>query len=371
MCLVLSTACDSPPQPPPTPPDTGAPKTKRGGTLPELEFGDGSVARVNGVEIPRKAFDTYYDRFRISMHKNPILYPVGGAEAVKARVIKRLITEELIRQEAKKLGLTAPEDKVKAIMDETEARLKRDAQYAEYHRQLGTTAEQWRAEATVDVLKEEVLRVAVKEAFDIKDEVLKAAYQARIGQYQHTDEMKLSRIRFDISASATGDQIKFLRDRAKAVVGSLRKGAKFEELAKELSQGSSAERGGDIGWQPRLAFSSTIGDVLWKLKPGQFSEVLEDERGIYVYKVTGFRKAGVFPLDEVKGELILELRRLRQAELITKLLVDMKNNAKIEVLVPELEAAMTFTSTVMPEIPEPDPADRPQLPKSSHLNQHQ
>lgn len=330
-----------------------------------MTFGDGPVARVNGVEIPRKAFDTYYDRFRISMHKNQILYPIGGAEAVMSRVMKRLITEELIRQEAKKQAITAPPQSVQAGLEDIKDRLKRDAQYAEYHRQLGTTEETWRAETEVDVLREEVLRRALKDAIDIQPAVLEAEYKSRLHEYRHDDEIRLSRIRFDVTADATGDTLKLYRDRAKAAITAIKKGAKFEDVAKQLSMGSSADRGGEIGWQPRLAFSSTIAKELWKLKPGQVSQVLEDDRGIYVYKITDFRKAGTLPLEDVRPQLLAELRLRRQAEVLTKLIMDMKNNAKIEILVPELEAAMTRTSTVMPEIPMPD--EPPVLPKSSHM----
>ena len=80
LLALFGLACETSPANAP-PPDAGAPAKKKG-ELPEVTFADGPIAKVNGVEIPRKAFDTYYNRFRISMHKQAVLYPVGGAEAV-------------------------------------------------------------------------------------------------------------------------------------------------------------------------------------------------------------------------------------------------------------------------------------------------
>lgn len=353
--VLASWACDPKPEsPPPGPPDTGvAPKKK--GQLPEVTFGDGPIARVNGVEIPRKAFDTYYNRFRVSMHKHEILYPVGGAEAVMSRVTKRLVAEEVIRQEAKKAGLTPPEDLVKAYLDEVQARLKRDADYAEYHRILGTTDEVWRAEAEVDALRTVLVEKIVKEANTVPKELLKATYEARVKQFSHPPQAKVGRIRFDITASMSGDHVKHLRQRADEVRAAIKKGAKFEDAATNFSMGASSEKGGALGWIAASSLDPKIAEVLWKTKPGQVTDVLEDDRGFYIFKVYAFRDAGVTPLEEVEPELTAELRQNRQAELIAKAMSDWRDGAKIEILVPELQTAMTWTSTVMPEIPEAEP----------------
>ncbi|MBK6683394.1 MAG: peptidylprolyl isomerase [Deltaproteobacteria bacterium] len=344
-------ACETSPANAPAP-DAGAPAKKKG-ELPEANFPDGPIAKVNGVEIPRKAFDTYYNRFRVSMHKQPVLYPVGGAEAVMARVTKRLVAEEVIRQEAKKAGITPPEDLVKAQLDEIQARLKRDADYAEYHRILGTTEEVFRAEAEVDALRTVLVEKIVKEANEVPKELLQATYEARKKSLEHPPQAKVGRIRFDITSGMSGDHLKLLRTRAQEVRASIKKGAKFEDAAANFSMGTSSDKGGMLGWIAASAVDPKISEVIWKTKPGQVTDVLEDDRGFYIFKVYAFRDAGVTPLEEVSPELTAELRQNRQAELITRAMSDWREGAKVEILVPELQTAMTWTSTVMPEIPEP------------------
>lgn len=330
---------------------------KKGQTLPELHWSEGPIAKVNGVEIPKSAFDYYYNRYRISMHKFPVLYPVGGEKAVIARVGKRIITEEIIRQQAKQQGITASDEEVKPRLDEVNDRLKRDPDYAEYHRMLGTTMDQWRAEAEVDVLREELLYKGLKGARDVPDNELKALYEERKDKYKHGDQVKVSRIRFDIGQNMTGDQIKLLRQKADLTLAGLKKkGAKFDEMAKRLSDGSSRERGGELGWVSRTGMAEPIADALWKTKVGQVTDVLQDERAMYIYKVEGFRKEGIAPLEDVRAELYLELQKKRQEDAVNKLIGEWKSTSKVEILNPDLQSAMTYTSTVMPEIPERDPA---------------
>jgi parvulin-like peptidyl-prolyl isomerase len=351
MLLALA-ACTEAPRVVPAPPDSGPPKNKRGGELPEADFGDGPIAKVNGVEIPRKAFDIYYNRFRISLHKKQVLYPIGGAEGVMSRVVKRLVAEEVIRQKAKEAGITAPEDRIKESMEEVQARLKRDAEYAEYHRELGTTEDIWRAEAEVDVLREMLVERSLAAARELPETEVKALWAERAKDFQHPVQVDLSRIRFDIGSGMSGDQIREVRKKAELVRGRIAKGEKFEEMAKTFSDGASSDKGGRIGWLAPGALPRPIAEALWKVKPGGVSDVLEDDRGIYIFKVHSFRDEGTIPYEEVRSQLLMELIQKRQNEALGMLMNEWRRTTKVEILVPQLEAALTWTSTTMPSIPE-------------------
>lgn len=329
---------------------------KRKGQLPEINWPDGPIARVNGVDVPKRSFDNYYNRFRISMHKFPVLYPVGGEIAVMARVGKRVVTEEILRQHAKKQGIVATEAKIKPRLEEIDARMKRDADYAEHHRLLGTTPEDFRREAEIDVLREELIVAGMKGANEVPESEIKALYESRKAQYAHPDQVKVKRIRFDIGQDMTGDHLNVLKQRAESALTSIKKGAKFEEVAKKMSDGSSRERGGDIGWVGRASMNDAIAQALWSTRVGGVTEVLQDEHALYIYKVEAFRKAGIAPLDDVRATLFLELQKVRQEAAINAMINTWRAGAEVEILIPELADAMTRTSTVMPEIPERDPS---------------
>lgn len=338
-------------------------KKKRKGQLPEINWPDGPIARVNGVEIPKRSFDNYYNRFRISMHKFPVLYPVGGEIAVMARVGKRVVTEEILRQQAKKQGIVATDEKLKPRLEEVDARMKRDADYAEHHRLLGTTAEDFRREAEVDVLREELIIAGMKGAKEVPEAELKALYESRKAQYAHPDQVKVKRIRFDIGQDMTGDHLNVLRQRAEGALASIKKGAKFEDVAKKMSDGSSRDRGGDIGWISRLSVNDDIAKALWSTRVSGVTDVLQDEHALYIYKIEGFRKAGIAPLEDVRAALFLELQKIREEAAINKMINTWRAGAEVEILIPELADAMTRTSTVMPEIPERDPSFEGPTPK--------
>lgn len=89
---------------------------------------------------------------------------------------------------------------------------------------------------------------------------------------------------------------------AKDIVGQLRKGARFPALARELSQGFTAEQGGDLGWiypeqltKPVFNRSEkTLGDVLKNLQAKQISDPIETQDGFHIL----FVREKIDPLNE-------------------------------------------------------------------------
>lgn len=77
------------------------------------------------------------------------------------------------------------------------------------------------------------------------------------------------------------------------IVKQLQKGGNFPALARELSQGFTAEQGGDLGWvmpdqltKPIIHSKfKTLGDALLSLKAKQISEPFETQDGFYIYSV--------------------------------------------------------------------------------------
>ncbi len=84
----------------------------------------------------------------------------------------------------------------------------------------------------------------------------------------------------------------------------------FAKIAKENSQDpGSAEKGGDLDWFSRGAMVKDFEDVAFTLKEGQISDVVRSDFGFHIIRVTGVRPERVKPLDEVKADILAELKR--------------------------------------------------------------
>jgi peptidyl-prolyl cis-trans isomerase SurA len=104
--------------------------------------------------------------------------------------------------------------------------------------------------------------------------------------------VQLSHIQLKIEPdSAIVDSVKRV---AEALVDSLNLGIKFELLAKNHSQDSSAAQGGDLGYYRRGLLDPAFERTLDQLKNGQYSSTpVKTDRGWHIVRVIGRKEDGV------------------------------------------------------------------------------
>jgi peptidyl-prolyl cis-trans isomerase C len=117
-------------------------------------------------------------------------------------------------------------------------------------------------------------------------------------------------------------------DEAKAAIADLKKGAKFDDLAKKLSKDDGTKaKGGDLGWQAPGTFDKDFSNALVKLAKGKYTETPVKTRfGFHVIELEDSRAAQHPPLAEVKGNLSQRLQRTR----IESLIAELRAKAKVE-----------------------------------------
>jgi peptidyl-prolyl cis-trans isomerase C len=118
---------------------------------------------------------------------------------------------------------------------------------------------------------------------------------------------------------------------AKSVEAKLKKGAKFEKLAKELSQDAgSKDNGGDLGWVPAgniaTAYVKPFADAVMALKKGQTSAPVQSQFGWHIIQIKDERNITLPTLDELKPKITQRL----QSEAVKKYIADLRDKAKIE-----------------------------------------
>jgi len=104
-------------------------------------------------------------------------------------------------------------------------------------------------------------------------------------------------------------------DEAKAILGKLAKGEKFEALAKQSKDPGSAARGGDLEWASATSYVKPFADALVGLSKGATTSApVRTQFGWHVIRLDDVREATVPAFDEVKGQLSESLQRRRLSE---------------------------------------------------------
>ncbi|HZV55741.1 MAG TPA: SurA N-terminal domain-containing protein [Rhodocyclaceae bacterium] len=144
----------------------------------------------------------------------------------------------------------------------------------------------------------------------VSDEDVKAWYQSHADRYKQAEERRASHVLIALAKNASADQAKAAEAKAAEVLAQAKKApADFARLAKQYSQDpGSAEKGGDLDWFGRGAMVKPFEEAVFALKDGQVSDVVRSDFGLHVIKLTGIRAERNRPLDEVKGEIVAELK---------------------------------------------------------------
>jgi len=114
---------------------------------------------------------------------------------------------------------------------------------------------------------------------------------------------------------------------ATAIVDQLKKGSKFEELAKKSKDTGSAANGGDLDWAAPDAYVKPFSDALQKLKKGEMTETpVQTQFGWHVIRLDDVRDTQFPPLEQVAPQI----RESMQQQKAQAFVQNLTKNAKVQ-----------------------------------------
>ncbi|MDN3576236.1 peptidylprolyl isomerase [Chitinimonas viridis] len=239
---------------------------------------DKPVAVVNGVAIPQSQMDYIL--------KEVATRGMKDSPELRAKIREDLITKEVIAQEANKQGLAKNPDVLFEIgMASQNVLLKA---YVQNYQKTNAISE-----ATLKAkYDEEKAKMASQKEYNVRHILVKTEKEAN------------------------------------DVIAALKKGKKFEDLAKEKSQDpGSKDKGGLYERVQPGAMVKEFDEAMQKLAKGQITQTpVKTQFGYHVMKLDDVRAAQGPSFDEVKGAIQQQL----QGQALDKLIADLRAKAKVE-----------------------------------------
>jgi peptidyl-prolyl cis-trans isomerase C len=236
-----------------------------------------NVAVVNGKAVPKSRVDAL--SAQIAKSGRPVSVEMMGQ--LKDEVIAR----EVFMQEAQKRGLDATED-FKNQMELARQTLLIRELFADYQK-----------------------------ANPVSDADIKAEYD----KFVEANGGKEYRARHILVEK---------EEEAKAIIANLKKGQKFEDMAKKQSKDpGSGANGGDLDWANAGSYVPEFSGALVKLNKGQTTqEPVKSQFGYHVIRLDDVRQAQLPKLDEVKPQIAQQL----QQQKLAKFQEELRGKAKVE-----------------------------------------
>lgn len=268
---------------------------------------DGVAARVNGDII------TIGD---VIMHMSPLqqqLTMMYAGEDLKKKLreayeetLNSLIEKQLILQAYEEQDMRIPEwlidERVEEVITES-FQGDRSELMAVLARERITYEEWWRQ------WEERMIVGSMRSSFvgqhvRISPGDIRERYEQDREKYRKPEQVKLRMIYVKREEGSSSSR------QAESVLGRLKRGEDFADVARDVSDGVRAERGGDWDWiEPRM-LRREIADVVSVQKKGTLSDVIETDKGYYIALVEDRREAAVLSFeqarDEIEEDLIIE-----------------------------------------------------------------
>jgi peptidyl-prolyl cis-trans isomerase D len=254
-------------------------------------------ALVAGQGLSKEVFEA---RLRQDMAMQQLMLPVVESGITGQAAATRWVAAQMEQREIGDVRLL-PESyagQVKLAADAVQ-------KYYEANRKKFELPEQVRAEFLV------LSRDALIAQAALGDDEIKAGYQAHIDRYKAGETRRASHILIRAAKDAPETEVKAAKAKADELLMQVTKTpGDFPRIAKQNSQDpGSAEKGGDLDWFGRGGMVKAFEDVAFALKEGQISDVVRSDFGFHIIRVTGVRPERVKPFDEVKADILVELKR--------------------------------------------------------------
>ena len=149
-------------------------------------------------------------------------------------------------------------------------------------------------------------RDEVAASIEVTESALNAYYEENQFRYLQ-DEQRESR---HILVTFGGDEAA-AEAKANDLLARVNAGESFEDLAREFSDDAgTAENGGSFGAQTRSQLLTELAGAVFSLDEGQVDGPIRSNFGFHIIKLDRILPQGAQPLDQVRSELILEIRDL-------------------------------------------------------------
>lgn len=282
---------------------------------------------VNDEMITRREIDRLlgpiYEQYKTMYEGETLLFKASEA---RQRIIDQLIEEKLICLEAKKMNIKVDEAEIE---DRIQMAMRKVGDRADFEKALASqqlTIKDLRTRYREQALSRRVVEHKVGSKITVTPVEVENYYSEHIEEFTRPEEVQVRNIliRPEESPSRAATLAKEISKR-------LKEGCDFGGLAKIYSQGPGAEDGGMMGYVKRGDLMPEIEKVVFDLKPGDTSDVIQTVIGYHIFKVEDKRPGNVRSFKEAKRDVEEAVFMEKMNQKVKAWVDTLKKNAYIEI----------------------------------------
>ncbi len=259
------------------------------------------VAVVNDEVITLSEFRAQYQLAQSALRAQvPQDQQAQAEEQLRKEYLETMITEMLLLQKAKELGLNVQEQ-LKAAIEKIKQdnNIASDADLRRAIEQQGVPYETWLHQYEEGMMRQAVLYTEVQRSIALGDAEVVQYYKKNPAEFTVPTEFKLNAIYF-AGEGRTAEAAESLKA---AVDAKLKAGTAFAEAAAELSDPPMKEAKGELGTFKAGELEPALETAVDKLKPGETSGWVNSKNGWYLLQLVEKKDSRLRSFEEARGEV--------------------------------------------------------------------
>lgn len=221
-------------------------------------------------------------------------------EKGRKEILNRMIEEKLILSAAKKKKIEVDDKEVEEKMRDVKSRFGSEDKFYEILKDEGVSVNELKQNYADQIRVARMVEVEVRKKILVTPADIAEYYKVHKKEFREPEQVRLKNILIKPGENLSDDEALAL---AEKVLGFLKAGDNFDELALKYSKGPNADMGGDLGFARRGQMLKQIEDVVFELNAGDLSGVIKTSLGYHIFKVEEKRPERVKEPSEVKDEI--------------------------------------------------------------------
>lgn len=270
---------------------------------------DAIVAVVNDDVITRRELEAATAQIQRQLQQKKV--PIPPRPVLENQVLERLILSQLELRAAERNGITVDDATLNAAIDNLARRNNMNlTQLRQTVEKDGLSFAQFRDDVRRELMAARLRQKVVDSQIQISDQDVDSLRTQIAGQgapgggsdpgsssdpgggNRGQQQYHIAQILIPAPEGASPDQLATVKRQAEDVLARLRKGEDFRQLAASVSASQQALEGGDLGWRDAEQLPTIFANVVPKLRPGQFSELIRSPSGFHIVKLLDVRGGG-------------------------------------------------------------------------------
>ncbi|VVC75052.1 Chaperone SurA [Aquicella siphonis] len=251
---------------------------------------DQIVAVINDDVVTKSELNRALSIVRLQIAQGQMNSPSDSV--LKKQVLDQIINKKLQMQIAKQVGINISDAEIDRVIQNVASKnnLSVDVLYQRINHDGMTTAE-YRNELREQMTVQKLQQQEVGSHITVTPEEITSFMHSKLWQNNTSKEYHLEDILIPLSDSPSTDEIAAAKKHAQEVAAKINQGENFRAVAQKESSGSSALKGGDLGWRKLPEIPSAFAQYVVNMQPNEIADPIQTSNGFHIIHLAAERSA--------------------------------------------------------------------------------